>query len=221
MSTGTLKDQFVTSIVQNLPPVNDECMGFWIKNPTLLQKALKKILSISKKKNSLPNFTTFCILNLGTGFESVEDFCTAMCEKGICVSNCGKMMLKKLVPKFFKQSMEIELIEVSDFELGFEHGAVVGEVYARAKRHGLALCPPEVGPQLLLQYKNLRHDCSLLIAMKPVVVPNGPLSIFLVKRTEFGDLRLTSSSGDSKMFYDASYRWVFCIPKPNGTKSVA
>ena len=73
---------------------------------------------------------------------------------------------------------EVDLVVLSAFDLGFGSqeggsGASIGDIYARAKLLGLALCPPEVGPQLRLQYLDQPPDEVLHIAMRPIARWHG------------------------------------------------
>jgi hypothetical protein len=61
---------------------------------------------------------------------------------------------------------QLDLVVVSVFDLGFgKQGAPIKDIFARAQLLGFALCPPEVGPQLRLQYLDQPPGELLHIAM--------------------------------------------------------
>src|SRR5262245_12257575 len=53
----------------------------------------------------------------------------------------------------------------------------LSDVYERARRVGLELCPAEVGPQLRLEYRNQPLGEALDIAMEPVALYSGDPTI--------------------------------------------
>src|SRR6516162_10106851 len=62
---------------------------------------------------------------------------------------------------------EVDLVVLSISALGLgKQGASLKDIYARAKLLGFALCPPEVGPQLRLQYIDQPLGEVLHIAME-------------------------------------------------------
>jgi hypothetical protein len=87
--------------------------------------------------------------------------------------------------------VDVDLVVLSVGQLGFDaEGASYAEIHARAAQLGLELCPPEVGPQLRLQYVDQPLGEFLHIAMAPVLtdsedvvglsVGNGGAGLLLV-----------------------------------------
>lgn len=72
----------------------------------------------------------------------------------------------KIVPLKKPEQMDIIILTVAD--LGFSQGATTKQIYARAKKLGLELCPAEVGPRLSLQYKDQPNGLHVTIAMKAI-----------------------------------------------------
>lgn len=71
---------------------------------------------------------------------------------------------------------DVDLVVLSVSELGFGMtGAPIKAIYARAQALGFALCPPEVGPQLRLQYLEQPKGNILHIAMQPIAKYDGDL----------------------------------------------
>jgi hypothetical protein len=82
---------------------------------------------------------------------------------------------------------EVDLVVLSVFELGFgKQGASLNDIYTRAKSLGFALCPPEVGPQLRLQYLEQPRGEVLHIAMEPIAKYDGHLVSLSLENGEWG-----------------------------------
>lgn len=82
---------------------------------------------------------------------------------------------------------EVDLVVLSVFELGFgKQGASLKDIYARAKSLGFALCPPEVGPQLRLQYLEQPPGEVLHIAMEPIAKYDGDLASLALENGDWG-----------------------------------
>ncbi len=82
---------------------------------------------------------------------------------------------------------KLDLVVISVSQLGFgEQGAPLKEIYVRAEALGLALCPPEVGPQLRLQYRDQPRGELLHIAMQPIATYHGDLIALEVEHGSWG-----------------------------------
>jgi hypothetical protein len=91
---------------------------------------------------------------------------------------------------------QIELVLLSGKDLGFlpTGQPSLQEIYRRAEELGYALCPPEVGPQLRLQYTDQKVGEFLLVAMPGIRNYDGNETIFSVGNGGAG-LALIGSSG--------------------------
>src|SRR5262249_46574268 len=109
-------------------------------------------------------------------------------------------------------NLEVELAIVSVAELGLDaEASSYSEVYARAKRIGLELCPAEVGPRLRLDYRDQPLGEALDIAMEPVATYGGDPTILAL--VNFGSaLALIGSDGRSGAMMPRSRRFVFALP---------
>jgi hypothetical protein len=105
---------------------------------------------------------------------------------------------------------QLELVLVSGKDVGFRPDSQpsLTEIYERAESLGFALCPPEVGPQLRLQYTNQKIGEFLLIAMRPIKDYAGELRILSVGNGGAG-LLLVGSGGNPDARIPATTYLVF------------
>jgi hypothetical protein len=126
---------------------------------------------------------------------------------------------------FIKSSVELDLVVLSAFELGFgdpatrndiEFGAAVEaslhDIYVRAIALGFELCPAEVGPALRLDYLDQPLGEFLHIAMKPVARFTGELVNFVVGGGGLG-LLLFGGNGDPDVIQPGVVSFVFVRPR--------
>lgn len=148
-------------------------------------------------------------IKLGTGLKTTDDFRTALKSCNCKINNFSDNILAKL-PKAFEISEEtdVDLVLVSVAELGFKDGASRKDIYNKCQTIGLELCPPEVGPQLRLQYKDQLKNEWLLIGMEPITDSDGSHQVFYVSHDSDG-LWLSSLYGYPDAFWDGGVRWVF------------
>ena len=107
----------------------------------------------------------------------------------------------------------IGLVQASAADLGFPAAArpSLTEIYARAERAGLAVCPAEVGPQLRLQYLDQPLGEFLPIAMLPIANYAGQPILFLVGNGGAG-LLLAGRNGALDARIPGVTEFVFCAP---------
>ena len=157
-------------------------------------------------------FPAWKTIKLGTGLRSADDFRKALKQSGCKIGDWGNDILGK--PAFIASDTEteVDLVVVSVAELGFKEGATRKNIYNKAKKLGLELCPNEVGPQLRLQYKDQPKDKWLRIAMEPISGSGGGLGIFEVAHGGHG-LWLGGVDGDPDDFWGGHDRFVFVCPR--------
>ncbi len=171
--------------------------------------AFKRFL---RKENPWGGFLTWKIITLGTGISTIDDFRKALEREGVHIGHWSDIPGKPAFTVSPKE-MEIELVRVTVAELCFENGAVLDGIYKRALKLGLKLCPPEVGPQLRLQYKCQPKGESLLIGMEPIgmdvtLSSCGGINVFYIGHNDVG-LYLSSKNCNSVIVWPPSDRWVF------------
>lgn len=130
----------------------------------------------------------------------------ALGDKNIFIEWC-RYILEKTE---FSQTEEVyNLVRFTVEQLGFKQHATTDELYKRAQELGLELCPPEVGPQLRLQYTDREW---FLIAMKQIAGLNGKPEVFLVASDRNNaDLWLAGSEAGPGRRWRADDGFVFCF----------
>jgi hypothetical protein len=113
---------------------------------------------------------------------------------------------------YSKTRRQLDLVVVSVAALGFDaDGAALRDVYRRAVRIGLELCPAEVGPMLRLAYLDQPIGESLHIAMRPVSTYDGEL-VDLTLLNGGAGLLLIGGEANPDLVLDGTTRLVFVRP---------
>ena len=108
-------------------------------------------------------------IKLGTGLKTKDDFVRAIEDRGGEVNKVARgMMAKKEFGVSEKEvSVNIFLLPIKVMGLNFGHNDLT-QIFNRAKKRGLELCPPEIGPQLRLQYQEKSPIELCKIGMDPI-----------------------------------------------------
>ena len=115
-------------------------------------------------------------------------------------------------------AMEVDLVSVSVADLGFTTRTPLCWVYERARQLGLQLCPPEVGPQLLLQHRRGKiEETILLVGMNLVVGSRGRLGGFALIDGEHDNRWLIWHSIGPTSLCPPNLQFVFVLPRQHGT----
>src|SRR3989338_2732163 len=92
------------------------------------------------------------------------------------------MQRKEFEQRRLKTKESANLVTLTVASLGFPNGATTREIYIRAQEFGLALCSPDVGPELRLQYNEQPEGEYLYIGMEYLPGPDGHPGVFGVSR---------------------------------------
>lgn len=208
--------QFLAAVAQNIPEISGDVMQDWIQSPIALQEVLKTALGSFR---AIPEFKVWKTIKLGTGIKTVDDFRLAFhdakdsCGDSFKINDRAIDMIGKSAFKADTEEFEVDLVKVTIAELGFVNDSTNEQIYKRAQESGLELCPPEVGPQLRLQYKNQSNGEQLFIAMEPIVVISGThMGVFSVECKD-SEMWLKTESGIPIRFRDNDNYWVFVRPR--------
>lgn len=190
-----------------MPEMSGSLMQGWIECPKSLRHALRSALCpleatapAHKRK-----FSTWKTIRLGA-CRSVQDLSLALRNNGFELGKPAEALLNQatLAPT----ETPLRLVNVSVRELGFEEGAVLIQVYARAFECGLGLVPAEAGPQLRLQYPDQPSRDWLCMGMQPLPDTQGIQSVFYLERV-MGYPWLNTDYAHSSYFSSPDRRWVF------------
>jgi hypothetical protein len=145
------------------------------------------------------------------GVNAVRDALeTAPCRMAIA-DDADEILGRPAFP-FIKAPVELDLVVLSVFELGFDDQASLHDIYARAVALGFELCPAEVGPTLRLSYLDQPPSEFLHIAMNPVAKYNGVLIDFTITNSGYGFLILGNDARPNSMLPGVE-RFVFVRPR--------
>ena len=201
--------KFLAVVGENMPELSGDVMQGWIQNPKAVQKALRNAFCSSEEPS---RFKVWKTIKLGTGFKKADDFRRALRDGEFRLSDWASDILGKPAFTVASEETEVDLVKVTVAELGFKKGARRDQIYERAKELGLEFCPPEVGPQLRLQYQDQPNGEWILVAMEPIIGSGGYPSVFCVGRGD-SELWLSSRWGDPDGFWGPDGLWVFCRPR--------
>jgi hypothetical protein len=165
------------------------------------------------------NFRIWKTIKLGTpGLKTADDFRKVIESDKIHIDKRADDILGRPEFTVAAEQTEVDLVIVSVAELGFKKRTKREDVYAQAKKLGLQLCTPEVGPQLRLQYTDQPDNDWLTIAMEPIEGSDGSLGVFGVECSGFDNClgRYETFSGgrsDNRHFFALNRRFVFIFPR--------
>jgi hypothetical protein len=151
-------------------------------------------------------------ITLGT-FNDVNAMREALETAHVHIGDSANEVLGRPAFTWSHSKIESDLVVVAVADLGFgERGASLAQIYARAVRLGLELCPAEVAPYLRLQYLQQPVGEILQIAMRPVATYHGePVDLAVADGGE--GLLLVGGEGRSDRIASGTVRFVFVRPR--------
>lgn len=161
-------------VAENINEVSENTrayMGKW--NMEIFQK-IRNYPNIKHLYESFPDKKIFMqILETDLDINSPESAEKTLQTKNIYLSDWGKDILYKT--EFSKEKKKYELVRFTVEQLGFPNDTTTQEIYEKAEKLGLELCPAEVGPHLRLQYPGKEW---MLIAMKQISGRHGSPDVY-------------------------------------------
>lgn len=168
-------------------------------------------------------FEIWKTITVGSGTRTAHDFREAILRNGRTISDDANELLRSIDFSKTGNETELKLVLVTVSELGFkvldEEGVKacykISEIYNRAQKLGLTLCPAEVGPQLCLQYADQPKGEHLTIGMHPVFCSDKLFRHFYVDHYQDGGYEtgqvLHSSYGQPDISYYGDECFVFIL----------
>jgi hypothetical protein len=156
-------------------------------------------------------FQIWRTITLGT-YKGVDAYRDALDSARIKVGLSADEILGRPAFPYAKMKTDVKLAVLSAAELGVESDeSSLSDVYERARRVGLELCPAEVGLQLRLEYRNQPLGEALDVAMEPVATYSGDPTILTLANWGTG-LILIGRDGRSESTVNRISRFVFALP---------
>ena len=149
--------------------------------------------------------------NIELTTKTSEEYIKELMKQGNKISSYAEDMLNKM--EVLKNKENVDLISFSVEQLGFPNGATLQQIYDKAKEFGLELCPPQVGPELRLNYKDQPNDEYLKIAMESISDRDGNPTVFCVGRGGSGSWLGRDVGGRLVNHWDGGICFVFRVRK--------
>lgn len=150
------------------------------------------------------------------------DLIDKLAEENIGLNELGKQLLLDERMSVSEESYLLKSVELTVGDLGLMQGSILPDIYDRAIKNGLSLCPIETGPYLRLAYLDQPEGCT----DKPVYekqAPHGSITIaskmidenddfpkgFYIRKIE-GKLWLRGYIADDLHIWSPNDRFLFC-----------
>jgi hypothetical protein len=122
----------------------------------------------------IAGLATWKTISLGT-FTSTNVMFNALDDRDIHIGDLADEILHRPAFTISKVKMDTELVVLSVNQLSSGKPSSFRAIFARARKFGYELCPPEVAVQLRLQYNDQPIGEFLDIAMEPIATYEGAL----------------------------------------------
>lgn len=124
---------------------------------------------------------------VGHPYHSGAEIAGALIYKGFKIAEWERDLLTRQL-SVVSRARQLTLLSTSARRLGFKRMPNdVEKIYERAYQNNFALCPPELGPLLMLSYDDLPPKPSyFLLGMNPIIDHNGRHLIFVAHRADGG-----------------------------------
>lgn len=180
----------------------------------LFRKRVNAVSDMSARSAKMDHvFPTLITIKLGI-HKNMKVLQSAIKDAGFRISDEAYNRLVTRAFTLASEEITIELVTATVAELGFDKDTRYGAICDRIREFGYELCPAEVGPQLLLQYKDQPLDQDLGIAMEAIPDSGNSLDAFVVEHRRRGGRRLFIHSTNLGGSYLPEFQFVFVLPKP-------
>lgn len=129
----------------------------------------------SLDKAEIASLVPWKTISLGT-YASTNAMFKALDDRvDIHIGDLAEEILHRPTFTISKSKIDVQLVVLSVRQLSSGKQSSLAAIYARARKLGYELCPPEVAVQLRLQYYDQTAGESLDIAMEPIATYEGVL----------------------------------------------
>lgn len=124
---------------------------------------------------------------LTIGGKTSQELLGELTQGGFKIGSYARSMMESPAFTTLPEPQEIYLVRLQVRDLGIDKNTpTTDEIYAKAQELGLDLCPPEVGPQLRLKYKDQPRGEWVTVGMKQIAGSDGRPGVFGVGRGDDG-----------------------------------
>lgn len=155
---------------------------------------------------------TWKTVKVGTGLKIADDFLAAFSSSGVHTSDVAEKIIRKYNLRVSKKEQAMELISISNVELGFFCNTSPSDTYERALSLGLVFCPMEALLQLCLQHTNKLRGGDPIYA--PVSELGGSHAALKIGNFQTDRLLVDGIIEDSSNDYlPRDAKFIFCRPE--------
>lgn len=129
-------------------------------------------------------------------------------KRGDYVSSYAKDIASKIKPK--EETVNLVMVKLSDW---FTSYPTTTEIFNKAEKKGLELCPPATGLQLRLDLTEQEKGDYFWVGMETITDSGGYPSVFIVERDGGGERWLDTSWARPHDTWRLGYRFVFRLRK--------
>ncbi len=178
----------------------------------LRQKEVEDLISgVRQISHTFPwKLYHFCVVQLGT-FKSWRELKGAIEDSGMEITDEANDIACRPALILAQEETKVQLVEMSVGSLGFPDGSNYSDICESAKKLGLYLCPPEVGPQLRLQYKDQRPFNRVTIATNRITGSDGCDRLFRLDCSFPKSQELDAVKADG--FWGRDETFLFVLPE--------
>ncbi|MCK1317374.1 hypothetical protein IVB32_30120 [Bradyrhizobium sp. 23] len=194
----------VVCILASAKHVSAQCAARDVLQRQLTHKAAPIVPRANASVMSVSDVAGWKTITIGN-FPDTFALLTALRAIGCSAGDSAAALLARPAFTVSGTRTAVELLTVSAAELGFEgETALLRQIYEHAQQLGFELAPPEIAPQLRLQYLDQPVGEFLIIGMKPVrtwpgedvilTVANGGAGLILIGQDGHADAEIPVGS---------------------------
>nr|WP_259217178.1 hypothetical protein [Bradyrhizobium centrosematis] len=204
---------WVVCVLASASRAHAQCAARDVLQRQLVLKAAPVVPTRMGPLTSVSDVAEWKTISIGT-FPDMFALLTALSKIGCGVGNSAAEALARPAFTLSSTRTAVTLLTVTAADLGFSGETVsLRQIYELARQLGFALAPPEIAPQLRLQYLDQPVGEFLVIGMNPIRTWTGEEVILTVANGGAG-LILIGQDGRADAEIPVSSRFVFLRSLP-------